>query len=402
MNYGIVAEFNPFHNGHKYIVDALKSAGDNTVTAVMSGSFVQRGECACVSVSERTKMALANGVDLVLSLPVPYSTASAEVFARGGVDVLFSTGVIDSLGFGVECSSAQALVRCVEVMRSTDFEIALKNRLTEGNSFPKARQMAFDDCCESRCAEVIATPNNILGVEYIKALLNGKYADYESITEKIRVIKRQGADHDSCDVAGDICSASALREMLKGDEDYKRFLPETSYEILHSALDCGKAPADYSKLETAVLYKLRTVSVEEIALLPDVTEGLEHRIANAVKTSGSVDEVLEKIKTKRYTHSRLRRIILCALLGVTKDDASLPVPYIRVLGFNSKGARLLKEMKGKSKLPIVTKRADLASLGEESQRVYELECRARDIFSLALPIPDESGKEMTDKMIIFE
>ena len=126
------------------------------------------------------------------------------------------------------------------------------------------------------------------------------------------------------------------------------------------------------------------------------------RIANAVKTSGSVDEVLEKIKTKRYTHSRLRRIILCALLGVTKDDASLPVPYIRVLGFNSKGARLLKEMKGKSKLPIVTKRADLDSLGEESQRVYELECRARDIFSLALPIPDESGKEMTDKMIIFE
>lgn len=402
MNYGIVAEFNPFHNGHKYIVDALKSAGDNTVTAVMSGSFVQRGECACVSVSERTKMALSNGVDLVLSLPVPYSTASAEVFARGGVDVLFSTGVIDSLGFGVECSSAQALVWCVEVMNSCEFERALKNRLDEGNSFPKARQLAFDDCGEGECAEVIATPNNILGVEYIKALLNGKYADYESITEKIRVIKRQGADHDSCDVAGDICSASALREMLKGDADYKRFLPETSYEILHSALDCGKAPADYSKLETAVLYKLRTMSVEEIALLPDVTEGLEHRIASAVKTSGSVDEVLEKIKTKRYTHSRLRRIILCALLGITKGDASLPVPYIRVLGFNSKGARLLKEMKGKSKLPIVTKRADLDSLGEESQRVYELECRARDIFSLVLPIPDESGKEMTDKMIIFE
>lgn len=401
MNYGIVAEFNPFHNGHKFIVDSLKATGDSTVTAVMSGSFVQRGESACISVSERVKMALSNGVDLVLSLPVPYSTASAEVFARGGADVLFSTGVIDSLGFGVECSSAQALVRCVEVMSSPGFEIALKNRLSEGNSFPKARQMAFDDCGESGCAEVIATPNNILGVEYIKALLNGKYAGCESITEKIRVIKRQGAEHDSRDVTGDICSASALREMLKGNGDYKCFLPEASYEILRSALDCGKAPADYSKLETAVLYKLRTMTVDEFALLPDVTEGLEHRIVSAIKTSGSVDEILEKIKTKRYTHSRLRRIILCALLGITKSDVSRPVPYIRVLGFNGRGAQLLKEMKGKSKLPIVTKRADLASLGEDAQRVYDLECRARDIFSLALPLPDESGKEMTDKMIIF-
>ncbi len=402
MNYGIVAEFNPFHNGHKYIVDALKSTGDNTVTAVMSGSFVQRGECACVSVSERVKMALSNGVDLVLSLPVPYSTASAEAFAKGGVDVLFSTGVIDALGFGGECESSQALVKCVEVMYSPDFEIALKNRLDEGNSFPKARQMAFDDCGEGECAEVIATPNNILGIEYIKALLNGKYADYESIIEKIKVIKRQGADHDSCDVTGNICSASALREKLKCDEEYKKFLPTTSYEILGSALDCGKAPADYSKLETAILYKLRTMTVEEFALLPDVTEGLEYRIASAVKTSVSLDEILEKIKTKRYTHSRLRRIILCALLGITKSEISLPVPYIRVLGFNEKGAQLLREMKGKSKLPIVTKKADLASLGEDAQRVYDLECRARDIFSLALPVPDESGKEMTDKMIIFE
>ena len=402
MNYGIVAEFNPFHNGHKYIVDTLKSIGDNTVTAVMSGSFVQRGECACVSVSERVKMALSNGVDLVLSLPVPYSTASAEAFAKGGVDTLFSTGVIDALGFGGECDSAQALVKCVEVMNSCEFERALKKRLDEGNSFPKARQLAFDDCGDGECADVIATPNNILGIEYIKALLKGKYADLEDITEKITVVKRQGVEHDSTDITGDICSASALREMLKGNEVYKRFLPASSYELLLSALDSGKAPADYGRLETAILYKLRTMSVEEIVLLPDVTEGLEHRIANAVKTSVSVDEILEKIKTKRYTHSRLRRIILCALLGITKNDVLLPVPYIRVLGFNSRGARLLKEMKGNSTLPVVTKKSDVSLLDESAQRVYDLECSARDIFSLALPVPDESGKEMTDKIIIFD
>ena len=401
MNYGIIAEFNPFHNGHRYIVNALKSSADDTVTAVMSGSFVQRGECACVSVSDRVKMALSNGVDLVLSLPVPYSTASAELFAKGGVDVLFSTGVIDALGFGGECDSADALVECVEVMNTPDFQIALKNRLDEGNSFPKARQMAFVDCDKSACADAIATPNNILGVEYIKAILNGGYAYYDGITERLKVIKRQGVAHDSSHRAGDICSASALREMLKGGEAYKDFLPSASYSLLADAVASGKAPADYKRLETAILYKLRTMSVEEIALLPDVTEGLEHRIAAAVKSSVSLDEILEKIKTKRYTHSRLRRIILCALLGITKADAALSVPYVRVLGFNSNGARLLKEMKGRSTLPIVTKKADLSALGAAAQRVFELECCARDIFSLALPVPDESGKEMTDKIIIF-
>ena len=332
---------------------------------------------------------------------MPYSTASAEAFAKGGVDTLFSTGVIDCLGFGGECDSAQALVKCVEVMNSCEFERALKNRLDEGNSFPKARQLAFDDCGDGECADVIATPNNILGIEYIKALLNGKYTDLESVADKITVIKRQGAEHDSNEVTGNICSASALREMVRGNRNFKEFLPEISCEILFSAISSGKAPADYSRLETAILYKLRTMSVEEIALLPDVTEGLEHRIAAAVKTSVTIDEILEKTKTKRYTHSRLRRIILCALLGITKDDVSLPVPYIRVLGFNENGARLLKEMKGKSKLPVVTKKADLSALGKDAQRVYELECRARDIFSLALPVPDESGKEMTDKLIIL-
>lgn len=402
MNYGIVAEFNPFHNGHKYIVEALKSSSDDTVTAVMSGSFVQRGECACASVSDRVKMALSNGVDLVLSLPVPYSTASAEFFAKGGVDVLFSTGVIDGLGFGGECDSSRVLVECVEAMNTTDFQVALRNRLDEGNSFPKARQQAFADCSKSACADVIATPNNILGVEYIKAILNGGYSDLCSISKKLKVIKRQGVAHDSDNTEGNICSASALRDMLKNSRAYESFLPSASYNLLVEAVESGKAPADYKRLETAILYKLRTMSVEEIAFLPDVTEGLEHRIAAAVKTSVSLDEILEKIKTKRYTHSRLRRIVLCALLGITRTDASLPVPYIRVLGFNSKGARLLKEMKGKSTIPVVTKRADILALDETAQRVFELECRARDIFSLALPVPDEAGKEMTDKIIIFE
>ncbi len=401
MNYGIVAEFNPFHNGHKLVVDALKSGGEHTVTAVMSESFVQRGECACVSVYERTKMALNNGVDLVLSLPVPYATSSAEFFAKAGVDVLFGSGVIGALGFGAETDNADLLVDCVKIMQTPEFNDKLKIRLGEGHSFPRARQLAFEDCGECACADAISTPNNILGIEYIKAIINGGYADFSNITEKIKVVKRQGVDHDSADLTGDICSASALRDLLKNDEDYKQFLPPESYKILTEAVNSGKAPADYTKLETAILYKLRTMSAEDFALLPDVTEGLEYRIANAVRTSVSLDEILEKIKTKRYTHSRLRRIILCALLGIDKNDVSLSVPYIKVQGFNSKGAQLLKRAKALSKLPVVTKRGDLYDLGADANNVYNAECRARDIFSLALPIPDESGKEMTDKLIIL-
>lgn len=401
MNYGIVAEFNPFHNGHKLVVDALKSGGDNTVTAVMSGSFVQRGECACVSVNERVKMALSNGVDLVLLLPVPYATSSAESFAKAGVDLLFGSGVVDALGFGAETDNADLLVECVKFMQTPEFNDKLKLRLSEGHSFPRARQLALADCGECACADAISTPNNILGIEYIKAIINGGYADFSNVADKIKVVKRQGVDHDSADLTGDICSASALRELLKNDEDYKQFLPSESYKILSEAVNSGKAPADYKKLETAILYKLRTMSADDFALLPDVTEGLEYRIVNAVRSSVSLDEILEKIKTKRYTHSRLRRIILCAFLGINKADVSLPVPYIKVQGFNSNGAMLLKKAKASSTLPIVTKRGDLYELGTDANRVYNAECCARDIFSLALPIPDESGKEMTDKLIIL-
>lgn len=395
MNYGVVAEFNPFHNGHKYLVDALKENGVNTVTAVMSESFVQRGECACISPYERVRMALENGVDLVLSLPVQYATASAEFFSDAGVTVLGSLGVIDALGFGAECEKADELKRCAEIITSDEFRPYLEKRLNEGNSFPKARQCALEDMGEKLYAEILSTPNNILGIEYIKAI-SGKFPGID-----IRPVKRVGASHDSGDLSGEICSASAIRELLKNEADFKKFLPSVSFEILKENIEKDKAPADYKKLESAVIYKLRTMSAEEFRNLPDISEGLENRLISAIKSSNSLDEILEKVKTKRYTHSRLRRIVLCAFLGITKKDVLLPVPYIRVLGFNSKGASLLKEAKEKAILPIVTKSSDIKNLGEDAQRTFALECTARDLFSLSLPVPDECGKEMTDKIIVL-
>lgn len=394
MNFGIVAEFNPFHNGHRYIVDELKNNGANTVTVVMSGSFVQRGECACVSPYERTKMALENGVDLVLSLPVPYATASAERFSQAGVDILCATGVINALGFGSECGNKELILECAKSLLNPEIDAYINKYLGEGVSYPEARQKALCEMCSGNIASVIATPNDILGVEYTKAILNRNYKT------DIYPIKRIGASHDSNEFSENICSASAVRELLKNKENVSRFLPEETAFILGEAVNDGKAPADFKNTEDAVLYKLRTMSVEDFSLLPDVSEGLEHRIYSAVRSSTTVDEILEKIKTKRYTHSRLRRIILCAFLGIIKEDVSKPVPYIRVLGFNNKGAELLKEMKKTATLPVVTKSSDIKALNEDAQRIFELECKARDMFSLMLPVADVCGKEMTDKIIV--
>ncbi len=394
MNYGVVAEFNPFHNGHKYLIDTLKERGD-TVTAVMSGSFVQRGECACISPYERTEMALKNGVDLVLSLPVQYSTATAERFAYGGIKTLLSLGVINCIGFGSECGDEITLFKCAEALLSDDFSVYLNKYLDTGDSFPVARQKAITHMTDVECGDILGTPNNILGVEYIKSIISGGY-DID-----VKTVSRKGASHDSTEYSEGICSASALREMLKNDTEIDCFVPATTAEILKKAMSDGKAPAEYDRLEGAILYKLRTMSLEDIAALPDVSEGLEYRIYDAVRTSVSLEEILEKIKTRRYTHSRLRRIILCAFLGITPADVQMLVPYIRVLGFSEKGAELLKEAKKKATLPIITKSSEIKSLGDDAKRCFELECRARDLFSLALPQRDICGREMTDKIIVL-
>lgn len=395
MNYGIVAEFNPFHNGHKYLIDVVKSNGENTVTVVMSESFVQRGECAVMSPYARAKAALMCGADLVLSLPVPYATSSAERFALGGLSVLGGLGCVDSLAFGAECDDAVLLKKCAHALVSPKLSVALEKYLGEGLSFPVARQNAVNDIFGKAVADVLSSPNNILGVEYIKAI-NKLKLDME-----ICPIIRKGVEHDSKAVNENFCSASAVREMLTSGNDFERFLPKEAFEIIINEMNKNKAPASLRNIESAILYKLRSMSVEELRELPDVGEGLEYRFYDAVKTSSYLDEILEKVKTKRYTHSRLRRIVICAFLGIKKKDVEAPVPYIRVLGFNENGSRLLKTAKKSSTLPVVTKSSEIGSLGDGAKRVFELECFARDMLSLALPEPDACGKEMTDKIIVI-
>ena len=394
MNYGIVAEFNPFHNGHKYLVDSLKQNENDTVTAVMSGNFVQRGEPAVLDVNLRTKIALASGVDLVLSLPFPYCSATAEKFALSGVTVLDSLNCLDSLGFGSESNDKKTLLECAKNLRTLDFNLLVSKLVESGVSFPTAREQAVKELFGEKEAELLQKSNDILGVEYSKALLelNSKL--------DITTVKRTGASHDSKEGTENIRSASLIRTFIDDLDEVKSFVPNESFEVLKEATE-NKKIIDYSKYELSLLFKLRTMSVEDLSKLPDVTEGLEYRIFEAVRNSTSYYELLEKIKTKRYTLSRIRRILLFAYLGVTKELLETPVPYIRVLGFNEKGAKLLKECKEKAKLPIVTRPKDLKNLDENGKNIFNLECKARDLYSLCLQSPDICGKEMTEKIIVI-
>jgi len=394
MNYGIVAEFNPFHNGHKYLVDSLKQKENDTVTAVMSGNFVQRGEPAVLDVNLRTKIALMSGVDLVLSLPFPYCSATAEKFALSGVIVLDSLNCLDSLGFGSESNDKETLLECAKNLRTLDFNLLVSKLAESGVSFPTAREQAVKELFGEKEAELLQKSNDILGVEYAKALLelNSKL--------DITTVKRTGASHDSNDGTQNIRSASLIRTFIDDLDEVKSFVPNESFEILKEATE-NKKIIDYSKYELSLLFKLRTMSLEELSKLPDVNEGLEYRIFEAVRNSTSYSELLEKIKTKRYTLSRIRRILLFAYLGVTKELLETPVPYIRVLGFNEKGAKLLKECKEKAKLPIVTRPKDLKNLDENGKNIFNLECKARDVYSLCLQSPDICGKAMTEKIIVI-
>ncbi|HIY34132.1 MAG TPA: nucleotidyltransferase family protein [Candidatus Eubacterium faecigallinarum] len=350
---GIICEFNPFHSGHKYLIDTVKQSADGVV-CVMSGNFVQRGEFAVYDKFTRTKTAIENGADLVLELPCVYSLMSAGGFAKYAVQILEASNIVDRIAFGAECDDIEKLTDTAKKIKKSDDII--KEKLAEGLSYPAARKIAVQ-------SDILDTPNNILALEYIS---NTKLS--------CQAVKRIGLGHDTDD---EKFSASAIRKTL-------------SPEKICTMKNC----------EVAVLAKLRTMSADDFLMIDDVSEGLENRIVDAVRSSLSLEEIYDKIKTKRYTHSRIRRIILRAYLGITKDH-SKDVPYIRILGFNSKGQELAAEMKKKALLPIITKYSDIKELSEDAKALFELECRCTDLYNLGYKTPLPCGTEQRSKIVII-
>lgn len=391
---GIVAEYNPFHNGHKYHINQTRASGATHIVAVMSGSFMQRGDIALCSKWTRAQMALQNGVDLVVELPVPFAVASANTFAFGGVYLLNQLGC-DMISFGCESGDIATLVdaACVleEVERSKLFSEMLKG---ENCSYATARQKAVTAIFGQDRTAVMLSPNNALGIEYIRAI--------NKIGASIipQAVVRQQVLHDSATVGNSMASASFLREIIRGGNlvGVKKFLPENSYSTLENDVLLCKTPVSEVKISQIMLYRLRTMTLNEFALLPDVSEGLHNRLYAAAKKATSINEFYSLVKTKRYTHARIRRIAYCALLGIEKSAQKTPPSYIRVLGATRGGMEILSRAKTKAQIPIGSKFADLF---KQNPQGIGLDILATDIFSLAQPVVSKCGSDFTNRIIMI-
>lgn len=394
--FSVISEFNPFHNGHAHLINSMREHGATHVTAIMSGNFTQRGEPAIINKHERTKAALAGGVDLVLLLPVTHATATAERFALGGVSIADAMGCCNTLFFGSECGELEKLNEICNVLESIEFKAWLAGYLSSNESFARARELAVRNICGNEFTEILRAPNNILAIEYIKSIRNLK----SSI--KPMTVLRSGVAHDSQIPTERCASSSFIRSTFESGSEYGKFMPKASYEIIKNAIREHKSPVTFQSLERLILYRLRTMSGNDYKNLPDLSEGIENRVKNAVMNVSSLEELFNKIKTKRYTTARLRRLILHALLTLTENDCKNTPPYIRVLGFNERGKDVLREMRETAKLPIIMKAQDIKELNFNAQRSFECECIADDIYALASPKIEKFGKNYTANIIINE
>lgn len=391
----VIAEYNPFHNGHKYhIEETLKKTDNSCIMAIMSGNFVQRGEPALLDKRERAKIALMNGADLVVELPVPWATASAERFARGAVYIAHQAGIVDNLSFGCEDDDIVVLQQIARIANDKVYSREIKDYYDEHMcSYPEARAAVISKILGKDCSEIMMKPNNILAIEYLKALMSFK-SDIKPVG-----IQRSATGHDSALISGNITSAMNIRNLVRTNKDYTGFVPKNSLEVFNENIEKGTFPSLYLNLETAVLAHLRKMQPSDFIGTPDVAEGIEHRIIEAVKTSVSLNEIFDKVKTKRYTHARIRRIILSSFLGITTEDVvSLP-PYIRVLGLNDNGRMMLREMKNKYFVPVIMKYGDVKYLDDSAKRVFAIESTATDLYNLSLPERRPCGTDMTDEIV---
>ena len=405
---GIIAEYNPFHNGHLYhIAKSKQETGAQYVVAVISGNFVQRGNTSIVNKWIKAKMALSNGVDLVIELPTIYSISSAENFAEGAIKILNSLGVVDTVSFGMEAKDISTLNNIANVLYTEpkEYVTMLSHELKKGNSFPKAREnalmMYLNDI--KKYANVMAGSNNILGIEYLKAMKKTK-----STIIPIG-IKREKVLYNDKYIVDEFASATAIRKMLMTKEldGISKVMPRSSYIQLGEELKIGHYVIDISRFEKEIIYMLRRMSIEEIANLPDVSEGLENSIKNAANSCNTLNELVNIIKTKRFTQTRIQRILLYGLLGPTtkKMETSYKVtPYVRVLGFNNKGKELISEMmRLNPKLNVVTsvkKYIDTVA-NKNLKEMLETDILATNVYTLGYYSDSYANLDYTRKIEIL-
>ncbi len=387
---GIICEFNPLHNGHEALLRHVRAHTGSSVVCIMSGNFVQRGEAAALDKWSRTALALKAGADLVIELPLPWAMSGAERFALGGVSLLNALGCADTLAFGSECGDADELMRIARYLTSETFSFEIRPFLSEGLPFAAARSKAIGVSLGTEVAQLNEQPNNILGIEYCKALLKTGSAISPY------TIRRFEVGHDDEATSDRYASASLLRRMSASGDSVSQFVPAYTDACIKALKNRHQYPADINYLDRAILGFLSACPTDMLSRTQDVAEGLENKIRSAAGTASTLTELYDAVKSKRYSHARIRRIVLAAYLGLTKDLPDTP-PYLRVLGMTEAGTALLH--RAKPSLPYVMRPADIKKLSPQAQRIFELEVRADDLYALCTEARRPAGLDYTEKLI---
>ena len=369
---GIIAEYNPFHTGHEYQIKYVKEKlGADFVVIAMSGDFVQRGTPALFSKYVRAEMALKGGADLILELPVSSSTASAELFAKGGVQLLDGIGVTDILCFGSECGDTRILMELAKLLvdEPPEFQAALRLNLKEGMTFPKARSQALTEVLPEpwKYQQVLSSPNNILGIEYCKAILREK----SSISPV--AIKREGNDYHEKSLAENIFpSASAIRKAIMDTYNARtleNFLPESCRDVFFQTVSDHNYLLE-NDLDLIYRYRLLQETEELLCSYLDMSHSLARRILSCRNQYETFSQFANQLKTKDITHTRIQRALLHMLLHI--HNVPEQIPYARVLGFRKSSASLLGEIKKRSHIPLLTKLSDASKVLEENPHSLDL------------------------------
>lgn len=395
----IIAEYNPFHNGHEYHVKKTREAGYSHIIAIMSGDYVQRGSPAIADMFVRAKAAVDCGVDLVIALPLPWSMSAAPDFAKGAVTIIKATGITDCISFGCETKETDSFQKYADFFQDEVLQEEIKKQCKTGISYPNAVCNACKTTNNDQLIKLLETPNNLLGLEYCKHLVGTDI--------KILPIERIGCNHNDPKPDGEFASASVIREQFYKMYNYNpelyilyTLMPKASLAVLQEAEKQGFFPLDLNKFDLAVTSRLRLLQPEDYTNIPYIAGGLENRFYNAVLQSECFTTACDSAKSKNITHARVRRSLLCAALQIKQQHFSQSVPYLRILASNKHGHEILNVMRKTCKIPIIMKHADSKYLDSYAKEIYDLNMKANDLYSLCLPKPTACGQSASHTIYI--
>ena len=389
----IITEYNPFHNGHKYQIDTIRKllGEDTAIIAIMSGNFTQRGELAIADKTVRARAAIDAGVSLVLELPFPYSSSSAEFFASAGVHIANAIGVVDYLVFGSESGDIEALYEIAENMLTDKFQNTLReceaDEKNANSGYPRLCELAYNKAFDAKTSKEVFSPNNILAIEYIKSLIR------EKSSIKPLTVRREGAGYSDTFTAGEsLQSATAIRELIcQNDISAFDYMPSSAASAYIDAIKAGKCPSDEARLDLAVISHFRLSSPRGNDEIHDAGGGLYNRLYNFALQTSSISSLTSMTETKKYTSARIRRAMWNSFFSVTSSVVRSTPAYTQVLGLDAVGRSLLKRIKKVSDFTVITKPSSYTAASPEVAVQKELSNKADSIFALSLQCPDSSA-----------